>query len=194
MTSAAAAPVDEALRRRTRRRLVLILLVGIAPVVASYLFYWLGVRSQQVNYGTLLATPAPPVAGTKLDGTPFDLAALHRQWVMLIDAPSSCGGECERALYASRQARTMQNAERDRVVRVWLVTDAATPSTALLAQHPDLVIARVAPATLDALPGKGRAIYLIDPRGNLVLAWPLDPDIKSLARDLSRLLRASQIG
>jgi len=194
MTPPAAAPVDEALRRRTRRRLVLILLVGIAPVVASYLFYWLGVRSQQVNYGTLLATPAPPVAGTKLDGTPFDLAALHRQWVMLIDAPSSCGGACERALYASRQARTMQNAERGRVVRVWLVTDAGTPSTALLAQHPDLVIARVAPATLDALPGKGRAIYLIDPRGNLVLAWPLDPDIKSLARDLSRLLRASQIG
>jgi hypothetical protein len=35
---------------------------------------------------------------------------------------------------------------------------------------------------------------LVDPRGNLVLSWPADPDIKRMAADLARLLRASSIG
>ena len=37
-----------------------------------------------------------------------------------------------------------------------------------------------------------RARVLVDPAGHQVLAWPRDPDIKALSRDLSRLLRASR--
>jgi len=37
-------------------------------------------------------------------------------------------------------------------------------------------------------------IYLIDPLGNVVLRYPVDPDIKRMAKDLERLLRASRIG
>jgi cytochrome oxidase Cu insertion factor (SCO1/SenC/PrrC family) len=185
---------DAANVRTVRRRLLLILLVGIAPIVASYTLFWLGGRSQQVNYGTLIATPAPPITGRALNGAPFALASLERQWVMLVAAPASCPSACERKLYAARQARTMQNKDRDRVVRVWLVTDAGAPDAALLAQHPDLVVVHVDPTQLAALPARGDAIYLVDPRGNVVLAWPADPDINALARDLSRLLRASQIG
>jgi hypothetical protein len=39
-----------------------------------------------------------------------------------------------------------------------------------------------------------QAIYLVDPIGNQVLAWPAEPDIKALANDITKLLRASQIG
>jgi hypothetical protein len=188
---AASSPAE---RQRVRRRLVLILIVGIAPIVASYTLYWLGARSQQVNYGTLLVTPAPHLRGVQLDGAPFALADLRRQWVMFTAAPAACSTPCTQALYATRQARTMQNAERERITRVWLVTDAGQPDPVLLAQHPDLVVVRVARDELAALPAHGEAIYLVDPRGNLVLSWPREPDIKALARDLGRLLRASQIG
>ena len=44
------------------------------------------------------------------------------------------------------------------------------------------------------LPDGGRSLYLIDPLGNLVLRYPDDPDIKGIARDLTRLLKASRIG
>jgi len=37
-------------------------------------------------------------------------------------------------------------------------------------------------------------IYLIDPLGNYVLAWPSKPDVKAMAKDIARLLRASAIG
>ena len=35
---------------------------------------------------------------------------------------------------------------------------------------------------------------LVDPLGNLILRYPADPDIKRMANDLDRLLRASRIG
>ena len=95
--------------------------------------------------------------------------------------------------YASRQARTIQNAERERVARVWLVTDDPSPAAALLAEHPDLAVARVPPRRSPALPEGADRIYLIDPLGNFVLAWPSKPDIKAMAQGSARACsRASQ--
>ena len=45
-----------------------------------------------------------------------------------------------------------------------------------------------------SLPKGADRLYLVDPLGNFVLAWPLQPDIKALAKDLTRLLHASSIG
>jgi hypothetical protein len=75
-----------------------------------------------------------------------------------------------------------------------LVAGAATPSPALLAQHPGLVVVRVARTELGQLPGGAGTLYLVDPLGNLVLRYPDDPDIKGIAKDLTRLLKASRIG
>ncbi|MEO5765052.1 MAG: hypothetical protein ABIR52_07055 [Casimicrobiaceae bacterium] len=181
--------------RKTRRTLLVILAVGLAPVIASYAFYYFAPRDAGANYGELLPTrPVPDVAGTTVDGTPFRLADLRGRWVMLAAAPGACGADCARKLYATRQGRTMQGREQERVVRVWLVTDAVVPTAALLAEQPGLVVVRVDPATATALTGGGARITLIDPLGNQVLAWPADPDIKGLARDLGRVLKASQIG
>lgn len=178
--------------RRNRRTLILIALVSIAPVVASYSAYYLIRRDKHANYGELLPTaPAPDVRGT-LDGKPFALADLRGKWVFVVASPGACDPTCTRALYATRQARTIQGREMDRVARVWLVTQ-GTPTPATLAEHPD-VVAVTAPTGLAAFPAGGERIYLLDPLGNLVLAYPRDPDIKAMAGDVSRLLRASRIG
>ncbi|HET9045538.1 MAG TPA: hypothetical protein VFO33_01170, partial [Casimicrobiaceae bacterium] len=94
----------------------------------------------------------------------------------------------------TRQSRTMQGREQERVVRVWLVTDAESPPPGVLAEQPGLVIVRVDASTAAGLPGGASRIALIDPIGNQVLAWPADPDIKGVARDLGRVLKASQVG
>ena len=76
-------------------------------------------------------------------------------------------------------------------------TGAAASSPGLLAAHPGLIAARVDSAALALLPQPGAdgvVILLIDPRGNLVLRYGADPDIKRLSNDLGRLLRTSQIG
>ena len=188
-------PRDERADRRGRMTLLLIAAVCLAPIVASYTIYYLFPREPAVNYGTLLpAAPAPPITGTTPEGAPFALAETRGRWTLVIGNSGACEAACVRLLYATRQARTMQGREQDRVIRVLLVTDGAPPAQELLAQHPGLTVARVAPDALAALPDGPAGVYIVDPLGNLVLHYPVDPDIRRLSGDLARLLRASSIG
>jgi len=182
---------------RTRRQIALIALIAIAPIVLAWAAYHFWPRSERTNYGELLPTRVMPrITGERIGGAPgtFDTDALRGRWLVLYASGGNCDRSCEEALYATRQARTLQSAERDRVLRVWLVTDAAQPEPRIAREHPDLEIARVSPAAVARLPRGSGAIYLVDPLGNMVLAWPVAPDIKALAHDLSHLLHASQIG
>ena len=182
-------------RAKGRRTLLLLAALTIAPDVASYAAYYFFPREQRTNYGELLTTvPAPPLAGTRADGQPFALAQLYGKWVLTVAAPGACDAQCIQALHATRQARTIQGREMERVQRVWLVTDNVMPDPALLAQHPDLLVARVSRESLAGFPAGVDRIYLIDPLGNLVLAFPRDPDIRKIAKDIERVLRASRIG
>lgn len=190
-------PPDPA-EARGRRTLLLIVAIGLAPVVASYAAYYWFTPSKRVNYGELLRTsPAPAFTGSGADGRAFSLDELRGKWVLIIAARAGCADACERALYATRQARTIQGREQDRVVRLLLQPSAAPAlPAAVSAAHPGLVEARVDQRALEQLPlGTGAAtIVLLDPRGNLVLRYEADPDIRGLANDLQRVLKASQIG
>ena len=182
-------------RRGTRRTLALMAAIALAPVLASYAIYYFAPRTAAVNYGTLLAVPAPPISGTGRDGTPFSLADQRGRWVLLIVRDGdACDARCERALYATRQARTMQGKEQERIVRVLALAPGGALAPPLAAQHPGLVVATLAPQAIAALPVAGDAIYVIDPLGNLVMRYDVDPDIKGVAKDLTRLLKASGIG
>jgi hypothetical protein len=188
-------PVSVASERttaRTKRLIALIVAIALAPVVLSYLAYYLWPRDARVNYGELLThTQLGTLHGTTADGAPLDAGALDNRWLVIQEATGACERACRDALYATRQARTIQNAERERVVRV-LVLPPNTPLPDLRAEHPDLVVVRADP--LPTLPRGADRLYLVDPLRNYVLAWPLQPDIKALAKDLTRLLRASSIG
>jgi hypothetical protein len=168
--------------------------IALAPVVASYAAYHFWPRDARVNYGELVVAPAPAVEGVRDDGSAFALSELRGRWVLLAASRDACDAACDRKLYATRQARTMQGRDQDRVARVLLLAAASAVPPAQRAEHPNLDVVRVVPAALEMFPAGGAGIYLIDPLGNLVLAWPADPDIKALAKDLGRLLRASQIG
>jgi hypothetical protein len=177
---------------RAKRMIALLIAIALAPVVLACLAYYVFPRDARVNYGELLQGTVPAIEGTRLDGASFDVADLRGRWIVLYDAGAQCTGRCADALYASRQARTIQNAERERVVRVLIVGRNAAPASDLLAQHPDLVVVQLGKPP--ALPRGADRIYLVDPLGNFVLAWPSKPDIKAMAKDLGRVLRASSIG
>ncbi len=177
-----------------RRTLYLIALICLAPIVGSTIVYFFFPRASFTNYGTLLAVqPAPAIHAVAADGKAVDLGTLRGKWVVVVAAGGACDASCTSRLYATRQARTMQGRERERVERVWLVTDGVAPSPAVLADHPDVVAWRATDPQAPWPAGR-EAIYLVDPLGNQVLAWPADPDIKKLAKDIEKLLRASRIG
>ena len=183
-------------RPASKRPLYWLLAICLAPFIGSVVLYlWLP-PGKLLNYGTLLenrTVAGLPVQG--LDGAPVQEATLRGHWVLVVVDAAACGQACVAKLYATRQARTMQGKERERVVRLWLVTDGGAPSAELLAQHPELVVARADQAWVNALKDDpAGAIWLVDPLGNLILRYPADPDIKRLHKDLSRLLYASRIG
>lgn len=181
----------------SKRPLYLIAFACLAPVVASFaLYYWMP-PAAQMNYGTLIAPRLlPDTALHGLDGTTFMLHELRGKWLLLTVDEARCPAACTERLYATRQARTMQGKERERVTRLWLLRGDGAPPADLQAAHPDLRMARADPALLAALPASeaGAAIYLVDPLGNLILRYPTEPDIKRLNKDIARLLYASQIG
>lgn len=192
------APLTSAAKpRASRRPLYFIALVCLAPIVASFALYFWMPSMRQVNYGTLLEPkPLPQLALAAADGSAgVSLSEFRGKWLLLTVDAAPCAEACAARLYATRQARTMQGKERERVTRLLVLAGDGAPSAELRAAHPDLRVARADPALLAALPPpEGGAIFLVDPLGNLVLRYPGDPDIKRLHKDIARLLYASQIG
>jgi hypothetical protein len=180
-----------------RRTLLWLAFFALAPIVASYAAYYFYTPTKRVNYGELVEPLLVAAAtGVRPDGQPFALADVRGKWVLIVVGGPECAEPCRRALYATRQARAMQGRDQDRVARVWLQpVGAPVPVPEFLAEHPGLIAARVDPDELARLPlGQTPGILLLDPRGNLVLRYGADPDIKGLARDVGRLLSASSIG
>ena len=186
-----------------RLRLLLVLLACAAPVVASYFTYYVIRPEGRTNYGTLIQPsrgwPAD-LTLQALDGSAVAPAALRGQWLLVAVGDAACDPACEQHLYMQRQLREMLGRERDRVDRVWLITDGGTPAAALreaveatgsvwMLRVDRAAVARwLTPADGHAL---GDHLYVVDPMGEWMMRMPADPSPQKVKRDLDRLLRAS---
>jgi len=197
MTAAMAPGTVSASHWKRYRVLYALLAVCIAPVIASYLAYYVLPPSGRTNYGTLMEPrPVSATPLTLLDGRPFNFSTLAGRWVMLTAAPAACASPCTAALLQMRQQRLMTGKDRERVERVWLVTDEATISPELLREYEGTIVVRTsASEARDFLAPDGGSVaghvWLIDPMGNLMLRWPQDPEPQRVKNDLARLLTAS---
>lgn len=193
-------------RQRTasgRLRMLLVLLVCASPVIASYFLYFV-VRPDwgRTNYSALIlpTVATPDIEARTLEGQPMPLRSLKGQWLLVAVGGGACDESCEKRLYAQRQLREMLGKERDRLDKVWLITDDAP----LRAELKDAVTAGVPVTALrvagDAVaawlkPEAGRGLadhlYIVDPMGEWMMRVPVDFEPAKVKRDLDRLLRAS---
>lgn len=189
-------------KRRGRVQMLLVLLACAAPVVASYVSYFVLRPQQRSNYATLVqpTRTMPAVEATTLEGTTVSLASQRGQWLLVAVGPAGCDQPCERRLHMQRQLREMLGRDRDRVDKVWLVTDSAALRQPLLdavRARPEVTVLRVDVADVSTWlePDAGRRVedhlYLVDPMGEWMMRLPVDPDPAKVKRDLERLLRAS---
>jgi hypothetical protein len=201
--------------RRSNWKLYLLVLVCVAPVVASYLAYYVFPPSERTNYGVLIDPQRPvpaldstPVRMAEVDPAQADLAeavardglgAFKGRWILLTVASGACDHDCAEKLFFVRQTHAALGKDRDRVQQVLLVTAAPLPPPVIEA-HPALVVLRVAPEELAPLlpvaEGTTHAdhIYLVDPLHNLMMRFPPNPDPARTRKDLQKLLKASRIG
>jgi hypothetical protein len=157
------------------------------------------------NYGELIvpARPLPPAAElplADLQGRPVDAASLHGQWLLVVVAGAACDAGCEKALLLQRQLREMLGKDRERVDKLWLVTDAGTVRPEVLQALSGSAPTTVLRAPRDALarwltPASGHPLevqlIVVDPMGQWMMRAPPEPDPARLKRDIEKLLRAS---
>ena len=189
-------------RRRGRWTMLAVLLACAAPVVASYLTYYVIRPEARRVYGELIdpQRPLPPTQALRPDGQSLPLTSLKGQWLLVSVAGGACDASCAEHLYLQRQLREGLGKDKDRLDWVWLVADDAAVPETLQPALKGATVLRVPPAELAAwlAPANGQSLaqhlYVVDPIGNWMMRFPagLDRATASRAkRDLERLLRAS---
>jgi hypothetical protein len=175
--------------RRTamgRLRMLLVLLVCAAPVVASYFTYYVVRPDGRRNFGDLIepSRALPAVLGLSLTGQSVSLPDLKGQWLLVSVAGGGCDEDCQRNLYLQRQLLTSLGKDRPRTEWVWLIDDQKEVPSALLPGLKEATVLRV-----DA-----QHLYVVDPYGQWMMRFPAKLSTEGALkakRDMERLLRAS---
>ena len=111
-----------------------------------------------------------------------------------------CAEICRKKLYDMRQLRTATGKDRERIERVWLITDDQPLETMLMREYDGTHMLRIKADAIKAwLPietGTTTAdhIYMIDPLGNFMMRFPKNSYPHKIKKDLAKLLKASSIG
>ena len=203
LPSPQAAAAQDARRTRSGRwKMLVVMLICAAPVVASYFTYYVVRPDGRRNYGELIdpQRPLPDIVGTSLSGETMRLGSLRDQWLLVSVGSGACNEACQQRLYFQRQIREGLGKDKDRLDWVWLINDDAPVSPQL---QPALAQATVLRVPADLLsqwltPAEGQGLddqlYLVDPIGNWMLRFPPDMDAAQAGKakkDIERLMRAS---
>ena len=198
----AVAQADEQRTSTGRWRMLLVLLVCAAPVIASYFTYYVIRPEARRNHGELIQpTKALPDMPTRnLQGEPGQLTALTGQWLLISVSSGACDERCQQQLYLQRQILTGLGRDRDRTDWVWLIDDEAPVPEAIQPGLTEAVVLRVPREALAQWlsPSAGHTLhdhwFLVDPQGEWMMRFGPNIDTKEamlVKKDLERLLRAA---
>jgi hypothetical protein len=193
--------------RRGRIQMLLLLLACAAPVIASYLAYYVfKPEGGKTNFGSLVQ----PVQD--MNPAWFDIP-FNGKWTLLVARPA---GECTiknesclEALFLMRQLRIAVGRESGRVQLVWVNTDGKPVDPEVLLAY-DQKTAGFQILSLPADPklraefeawlnrdGAGQKIQLIDPSSAKMMIFPVTnspKEFSSMKKDLEKLLRLNRKG
>jgi len=157
--------------------IIILLLIFFLPMFLAKYFYEHKDVSGAVNYGELLNPPL------QLSTLVSKSKALYQgRWVLFYATPS-CDTLCTENLYKMRQVRLAVGKDQDRVVRLLVTQTAYTLPEAYQGTYQEDTSQHIQPG-----------LYLADPHGNIILFYQKNADPEKLLKDLTRLLRISQIG
>ncbi len=199
-------------QRAQRWKLLFLAALFFVPLGLSFLWYY-GLTELRpdagVQRGELIhpARPLPQLALPLATGGVTSPEFLERTWTLLYLAPGPCDEACRERVTELRQLRLALGRESSRVTGVLLYSGPAPDRRWLDTEHSGLIAATVDDAAardqlLAAFPGgddpaalmaAGR-VYIVDPNGNLMMAYAAGTPLKDIHEDLKRLLRLSRIG
>lgn len=211
-TSSSNATPSEAQIRKNKITMILLFFMFVAPILAAvYIYNTNSPDSYKTKNRGNLIRPAKQLKNIELQyvetGKPYKLADQEHQWLLVYVAAGACDQKCKRQLVVMRQTRLAQGGEFTRVNRLYVMLDKQTDlfMKEVKEYHPGLAIVTgsksqtenlVFQFTLDDKKEVGRSqrIYIVDPIGNLMMYYEFDARASDIAKDLMRLLKASQMG
>jgi hypothetical protein len=200
--------MEPARPKSNRLPLVGLFFLFAAPLAAAFwVYYGTGWRpSGTTNHGTLIK----PVRQLQVlaYGQPETRSAVEKlftgKWSMVVVADGGCDQACRNVLVYARQTYVGLGRLGTRVQRILLVPSGCCDREYLDLDHPGLVIADLGGGDaslaaardplLAAFSGDRRQIFIVDPLGNLMMAYDTQLDPKGLREDLKKLLDLSHIG
>ena len=191
-----------------RGRLVLLAIVAIFIIPFGISYYYFQQARQGATWGMtnngLLISPAQPLQEFSLgqvNDKKIGINDVRGKWTLLYAPAMPCDKACKKNIFNMRQVWALLSKEAYRVQRILVLPDvsgiddmtvflnnyermhvSADPNNSLLKQLP--TIAGV----------EEPLIFLIDPIGNLMMAFPQSLDSAKILSDIKKLLKISQVG
>ena len=141
---------------------------------------------------------------TMIDGSSFDSNQLKGKWTLITAGASQCDELCMKNVYYMRQVRRLMGEERNRILRLFVLSDTDQLQDFQNKVAPFGEMGIVAPTGTDnfklvdlmAINGLSpeNRIYIIDPMGNLMMMYEPDSNPEDIAKDFRRLLNVTRIG
>ncbi len=190
---------------------LLFFIVLIGPILFAYHLVQKGNAHQLrlTNHGDLIS---PPV---NITTTPLhnltqkqDLTgkSLHGKWWLVYVGPAKCQQTCHDVIYNLRQIRTSLGKDASRLERLFIAHPNCEMSVCekyLSESYPDMMRAQIAQQDFENLfhPISSLSdremvgeIYIMDPKGNIMMHYAADAPSRDIRSDIKRLLKVSKIG
>ncbi len=180
---------------------ILFILFFIPPVLAvwSYMHHGLWQRGAS-NHGLLLAKP-PNLSLLGINENQY-----HGRWNLWAIEPKSCDTSCKQGLYTITQVRSALGKERSRITRLATAVNPDTQQrlqTTVNSEFDGTVTVAADEQKIQTLFQNQRelsritaegGLFIVDPIGNVVLAYRYDEKPSPIFSDLRHLLNISRIG
>jgi len=187
--------VNEEGLRQSRKKLLLIAGIAFVPMMIAYTVFFFApqlIPSATTNRGLLVQPALDLSSHLEPDG----------QWLMLMPNRESCTQDCDEVLHQTRQIHIALGKNADRVERLYIGEKPLAPSEvmALEKEYPNLqyrwdprIVEDLASLEQSVDEGKNR-VFVMDPLGQVILAYPKARVDKPLLLDLKHLLKISNLG
>jgi cytochrome oxidase Cu insertion factor (SCO1/SenC/PrrC family) len=188
-------------KRPSRTQLILLAVLFLAPLMFAFATYYgsnwrpLG----HTNHGDLIE-PAMPLPELPALATPVAPHLFKGKWSLVYIGDGQCDDACRQTLFFMQQTQQSLGALIPRTQRVWLAGDHCCSANVDKTVQPPLIQVDAqgdgAHAWLAAFPADPHrtTIFIVDPRGNLMMRYDSTADPKGLREDLKKLLGLSHIG
>lgn len=198
-------------RKKARFIFFLLITIFILPLILAWFLYEhpKALEEKKLNFGELISPPFPLSLLTLYNnkGQPINNIELAKgKWTLLLLNPGFCDQACKKKLFFLRQIRLATGKNRNRVQRIVLaylggqtnhlaqLIQTHYQGTRLVFTEKNQFLKLIHHHISHRYASREGTVFIIDPYGNVIMSYEGKKNPMNIYKDLSRLLKLSQIG